>query len=109
MPQDRPLRRKLTPRERQALKRRAHRLKPVVLVGQKGLTQSLLREIDRSLEAHGLMKIRLSGEREARRKMAEEIAARLGAELVQLVGRIAILYRASEHDEGQEGQRHHGE
>lgn len=58
----------LTSRERQTLKRRAHHKKPVVLIGQKGPTEAVLTEIDRALEAHELIKVRLSGDREVRRK-----------------------------------------
>ena len=49
----------ITPTERRALRAAAHHLKPVVSISQKGLTASVLAEIDRSLKAHELIKLRL--------------------------------------------------
>ncbi|MGH8809147.1 MAG: YhbY family RNA-binding protein, partial [Noviherbaspirillum sp.] len=58
---------KLTPAERSALRSDAHALNPVVIVGEAGLTPSVLKEIDTSLNAHGLIKVRVFGDdRDAR-------------------------------------------
>ena len=108
MSENRPLRPKLTPKARQALKRRAHALKPVVLMGRKGLTDAVLAEIDRSLEAHELIKVRLSGDREERRHLASQIASHVGAELVQLIGKVAVFYRPQEdtlNEESHKGEK----
>ena len=51
----------LTPHERQELKGRAHRLNPVVLLGAEGLTEAVVKEVDRALNAHGLIKIKVPG------------------------------------------------
>ena len=48
----------LTPSERKALKAKAHKLDPVVQIGDKGLTEQVIAEIDRALQAHELIKVR---------------------------------------------------
>ena len=52
----------LTPKERQALKARAHGLKPVVLLGNSGLSTPVMKEIDRALAAHELIKVKVPAE-----------------------------------------------
>jgi RNA-binding protein len=85
----------LTPLERRDLSARAHHLSPVVTVGQKGLTESVLREIDRALTAHELIKVRVDGDdRAARTAMLDDICARTGASAVKQVGKVLILWRA---------------
>ena len=70
----------LTPRRRSELRAEAHKLRPTVLIGDKGLTDEVLAEIDRSLAAHELIKIRAStGEREARDVWLDTICTRLSA------------------------------
>lgn len=84
----------LTPTQRKSLKARAHALQPVVMIGGNGLTPPVLKEIDRSLAAHELIKVRVSDEdRETRGLMLEEICSVLGAETVQTIGRMLVLYR----------------
>jgi RNA-binding protein YhbY len=62
--------RTLSPSERRALRAKAHALHPVVIVGHHGLTPTVMNEIDVSLRAHELIKIRVNDERRARRSMA---------------------------------------
>lgn len=84
----------LTPRERADLKARAHALEPVVQVGQAGLSDSLVAEVDRALLAHELIKVKLGGaDREVRASLTQELCARTGAAEVQQVGRVVILWR----------------
>jgi RNA-binding protein len=84
----------LTRDERLHLKARAHHLNAVVLLGAAGLTDPVLREIDRALAAHGLIKVRVPGDdRHAREAMAVSIADRLGAARVGAIGKLLILYR----------------
>ena len=84
----------LTPKERQALKGRAHRLDPVVLVGAQGLSEAVVKEIDRALTAHELIKVRVPGdEREARETLFIAVAERLGAARVQAIGKLLVFYR----------------
>jgi len=84
----------LSPKERQALKGRAHALDPVVLMGAQGLTAAVLREIDRALAAHALIKVRVPGdEREEREQMFLQIADQLNAARVQSIGKLLVFYR----------------
>jgi len=84
----------LSPKERQALKGRAHALNPVVLLGAQGLTPAIMREIDRALAAHELIKVRVpSDEREERDAMFRQIAGTLGAACVQSIGKVLVFFR----------------
>jgi len=85
---------KLTPAERSALRAEAHGLNPVVMIGEAGLTESVLKEIASSLDAHGLIKVRVFGDdREARVAMYEQISTELDAAPVQHIGKLLVLYR----------------
>ncbi|MEP6608964.1 MAG: ribosome assembly RNA-binding protein YhbY [Burkholderiaceae bacterium] len=94
----------LTSRERQALKGRAHPLKPVVLLGAGGLTDSVLREIDRALTDHQLVKIKVADDdRDKRAQIFSEVSAQLSAVRIQSIGKTIVLFRpAPESDEKQE-------
>jgi RNA-binding protein len=84
----------LTPVTRKALKARAHLLHPVVLVGDKGLTEAVLREVDLNLKSHELIKVRAAdAERDEREAMLATMCARLGAQPVQHIGKILVIYR----------------
>ena len=90
----------LTPAERKALKARAHKLEPVVIIGGKGLTDEVVGEIDRALKAHELIKVRAAGlERDARDEALHAICARTGAQAVQQVGKVFVLWRKKESGE----------
>jgi putative YhbY family RNA-binding protein len=85
---------KLTPTERSALRSEAHPLNPVVIIGEAGLTPSVLKEIDANLNAHGLIKVRVFGDdRDARIAMYETICEQLGAAPIQHIGKLLVLYR----------------
>jgi len=85
---------KLTPAERSALRSDAHALNPVVIIGDAGLTPAVLKEIDASLNAHGLIKIRVFGDdRDARVGMYETICEKLDAAPVQHIGKLLVIYR----------------
>jgi putative YhbY family RNA-binding protein len=84
----------LTPAARKSLKARAHALDPVVLVGDAGLTPGVLAEIERSLVAHELIKVRVTGDdRDARLAMRDRIVAELDAASVQVIGKLLVFYR----------------
>jgi len=84
----------LTPAERKALKAKAHKLEPVVHVGAKGLTDEVIAEIDRALRAHQLIKVRAGAmDRDARDDAFDSICERTGAEAVQQVGKVFVIYR----------------
>ena len=85
---------KLTPVERSALRAEAHGLKPVVMIGEAGLTPSVMKEIAASLDSHGLIKVRVFGDdREARVAMYEHICEELDAAPVQHIGKLLVIYR----------------
>ena len=84
----------LTARERSFLKARAHPLEPVVSVGHEGVTGAVLNEVDKALTAHELIKVRVTAaDRALRRALFEEICASTGAEAVQQVGKVVVLWR----------------
>ncbi len=85
---------KLTPAERSALRAEAHALNPVVIIGEAGLTPGVLKEVDASLNSHGLIKVRVFGDdREARIEIYETICDKLGAAPVQHIGKLLVIYR----------------
>jgi RNA-binding protein len=93
----------LTARERSHLKARAHPLEPVVRVGQAGLSDTLVAEVDRALSAHELVKIRLDErDRHRREEQGEALGARTDAAIVQRVGKVLVLWRPrpDEHEIG---------
>jgi putative YhbY family RNA-binding protein len=90
----------LTPKRRSELRAEAHKLAPVVIIGDKGLTDLVVAEIDRSLKAHELIKVRaFSDDRKARGEWMEAICERLGAQAVQQIGKVFVLYRENPKEE----------
>lgn len=86
----------LTSAERRALRARAHSQHPVASISQNGLSDTVLAEIDRSLKAHELIKVRVYGaERDERAALLREICVRLDAASVQHIGNILVVYRAN--------------
>jgi RNA-binding protein len=84
----------LTAAERKTLKARAHKLEPVVQIGAKGLTDEVVGEIERALHAHELVKVRAGAlQREERDTVLKDILGRTGAERVQQVGKVFVIYR----------------
>ncbi len=73
-----------------------HKLKPVVTVAGKGLTEGVIGEIDRALEQHELIKVKLAvGDRAARAATAEAVCEACGAQLVQAIGSVILVLRRS--------------
>ena len=90
----------LTPDARRALRAQAHHIDPVVMIGNDGLTPSVLHEVDVNLMAHGLIKIRVfSDDRDARDAMLEQIADELEAAPVQHIGKLLVVYRPLPEEE----------
>ena len=79
--------------QKKNLRGQAHHLKPVVIVADKGLSETVLAEIERALNDHELIKIKLRGDREVRKAWAFSIAEQSKAELVQTIGQVACFYR----------------
>ena len=81
-------------KELRQLRARAHSLKPVVTVAGRGLPTSVLRELERALKDHELIKVKVAvGDRKQREALISELCSHSGAYLVQRVGNIAILLR----------------
>lgn len=84
----------LSPKQRQQLKGLAHKLKPVIMIGNNGLTPAVNQEIDRALNDHELIKIKVQSEdRELRKELFTAICDTHQAESVQVIGKIAVVYR----------------
>ncbi len=85
---------KLTERQKKHLRGLGHKLKPVVMVGQHGLKETVLEEIDQALTVHELIKVKVSiGDRDERDEIIETICDDSRAFLIQRVGNIATLFR----------------
>jgi RNA-binding protein len=90
----------LTPEQRRALRAAAHHLNPVVSIAQKGLTATVLKEIDNCLKSHELIKVRLYGiERADREALFAEICATLDCAQVQHIGNLLVLWREKTEDD----------
>jgi len=83
----------LSSKQRKHLRGLAHGLEPVVHVGKGGLSPEVVRQVDRALAAHELLKVRLLAEREERAAWVEALCEATGCSSAGAVGRIAILYR----------------
>ena len=76
------------------LRGRGHALKPVIMVGDAGLSESLLAEYESTLDHHELIKVRVrAGDREVRDDIIKELCSRSAAVLIQRIGNVALLYR----------------
>ena len=83
----------LTSKHKRYLRGLAHSLKPVVIIADKGLTDNVMMELETALDAHELIKVKIRNERDTRATIAAEICERTGAELVQSVGQVYVLFR----------------
>jgi RNA-binding protein len=79
---------------KQEFRTKAQGLKPIVMIGIKGLTENTLIEIDRALHDHELIKIRIqSSDRELKQQIFKDICGTSKAEAVQFIGGIGVIYR----------------
>ena len=86
----------LSNQDKRQFKTIGHHLKPVLILGDKGLTEAVLEELDLRLEDHELIKVKVNAEtREDLDTIIEAMVTAAGAELVQRIGNIALLYRAA--------------
>ena len=79
--------------KKKQFKAQAHSLKPVIIVGQAGLTESVLKEIEITLDTHELIKIKIRDEKEQRNKIREQIVIATNSDLIQSIGQIIVIYR----------------
>lgn len=81
-------------KDRQHLKAQAHALSPVIILGANGLTEAVHAEIEKALDAHELIKIRVNAEDKTERELLiEEIVEMHKAELIQKIGHILVVFR----------------
>ena len=84
----------LTEKQKKYLRRLAHPLNPLVMLGQSGLTDNIVKETDRALNDHELIKVSARiGDRETRDAAFASLTRLTASELVQRVGNVAVLYR----------------
>ena len=100
---------KLTAIERSALRAEAHALNPIVLIGEAGLTEGVMKEIDLGLNVQGLIKVRVFGDdREARIAMYESICETLKAAPIQHIGKLLVIFRPKQEEKTQKVLRKTG-
>ena len=86
----------ITSEQKKHFRNIGHNLKPVVTVGGNGLNEGVVAELDRALEDHELIKVKLAiMDRDARKEIAAEITKTCKAELVQEIGKVALFFRAA--------------
>jgi len=84
----------LSAAEKKSLKARAHKLEPVVMIGTKGITDEVVKEVALALKAHELIKVRAPAlERQAREEALQTLCERTGADAVQAIGKVFVMYR----------------
>jgi len=88
--------------QRKNLKSKAHHLKPVIRIGQHGVSESLVAETHITLDTHELIKVQIQqGERDARIAAAKDLCEKTGAELVHHIGKTFVLYRKRKESKAQ--------
>jgi len=81
---------------KKSLRTIGHKLNPIVTIAGNGLSEGVLQELNRALDDHELIKVKLAiTEREERKEVAAELAALPNVELIQEIGKVVLLYRAN--------------
>ncbi|WP_114238511.1 ribosome assembly RNA-binding protein YhbY [Dyella sp. C9] len=89
----------LSPSQRRYLRSLAHDLHPVILLGAKGATEAVVKELDLALSHHELVKVKLSGgDKEERQAQIDYLAEGTRSESVQQIGHIVVLFRRNEDE-----------
>ncbi|MGN0459226.1 MAG: ribosome assembly RNA-binding protein YhbY [Eubacterium sp.] len=100
----------MTSKERAALRAKANPLEPIIQIGKEGITDNLITQIDDTLDVRELIKVRVHLETApgSPREFANELAQRLGAEVIQVIGGIIVLYREADPARIEEKKRKRG-
>jgi RNA-binding protein len=93
---DKILMKKISSRQRNILRKEAHTLKPVVMIGKNGVTPELIAAVDAALTDHELIKIKFQDFKEDRRALTGSLSDSVKAIVISVIGNIAILYRELE-------------
>jgi len=91
----------LTTKQQKYLRGLAHDLKPVAYVGQHGLSDAVVKDIDRALDDHELIKVRFVDYKDEKKLLSDTIARRTGAALLGIKGHLACFYRRSVRERSQ--------
>jgi RNA-binding protein len=83
----------LSPGQKKYLRGLTHALHPIVMIGDKGLTDNVVAEIEGALSHHELVKVKLRCDRESRTILIDEIVRRCAAEKVHVIGQVACFFR----------------
>ncbi len=83
----------MSPEQKKELKTQAHLLKPIIMIGQAGLTEAVLKEIEIALDIHELLKIKVRAERDERKEIFQQISIATKSEIIQSIGQIVVVYR----------------
>jgi len=84
---------KISQSQKRHLKGLAHHLKPVVMIGQNGLKDTVFDELEIALDVHELIKVRIAADRDERQEITDQILERTKSELIQTIGQMSILFR----------------
>jgi RNA-binding protein len=88
----------LTSKEKRRLRQVAHHLQPIVTIAERGITDGLLEETRRALNDHEVIKAKVNvADRSVRKETAEALSAQCGSEIVQVIGKVWVLYRPNPH------------
>jgi RNA-binding protein len=86
----------LSEKQKKHLRRLGHPLKPIVMLGNAGLTPNVVKELDRALADHELVKVSARfGERSARYAALDDLAKQTSSEIMQRIGNVGLFYRRS--------------
>jgi RNA-binding protein len=84
----------LTQEQKKQFKAIGHHLKPVLIVADNGLTEGVMAELERAINDHELIKVQFRiTDRDDRRSIIDELCRDSGSELVQVIGKMALIYR----------------
>ena len=86
----------IPPERKKQMRAIGHHLKPIVIVGDQGISTGLLEELNRALTDHELIKVKVRADRNTRTTLVASLCQETGAYCVQSTGAMALLFRASE-------------
>ena len=89
----------MTSAQRKTLSSAASNLNPLVIVGQNGLTDGIVQKVAKVIDDHELVKVKFNEFKEEKKDLTSELCSKTGAELVRIIGNIAILYKESSDPE----------
>jgi RNA-binding protein len=85
--------------QRKELRSKAHHLEPVVIIGNNGVTETVIDSVDKALEARELIKIRFNEFKKEKKTLSEEIAEKTESGVAGVIGHVAILYRPNKNED----------